>query len=161
VFALDVGPPAEVCLNAEVLLTTSVDNGHTWSAPVSVDSSGGHHFYPAISLDASTGVVNLAYYSAAGDFFNHSVRVIRNQIAPGGTTLGTAQPVTTVRNPIDTTPQGLGLDQSYLSMGASARGTGAPGHSRLYTVFDSTVVSGSYEGRLLKEENNHIGLFRY
>jgi len=154
-------PPIEVCMDAEVLLTTSIDNGHTWSAPVSVDSSPGHHFYPALALDASTGVVNMVYYSAAGDFFNHSVRVIRNQIAPGATTAGTPQTVTALLDPIDTTPRGLGIDLSDLFLGASARGTGAPGHSRLYTSFDSTVLSGAYEGRPLKEENNNIGVFSY
>ena len=154
-------PPVSVCLNAEVLLTNSTDNGSTWSAPVSADSSRGHHFYPSIATDVSTGTVHLTYYSAGGDFFNHSVRVIRNLIAPGGTILGTAQPVTTVFDPIDNTPQDLGSFQSDLSMGASARGTGVAGQSRLYTSFDSTVVSGTYEGRPNKEENNHISLFSY
>lgn len=154
-------PPITVCLNAEVLITASTDNGRTWSSPVSVDISTGHHFYPAMAVDASTGIVHLTYYSAAGDKFNHEVRVLRNQIAPGGTTLGVSQLVTQVLDPIDGDPQSLGSFQSDLFMGAIARGTGQAGQSRLYTSFDSTVVPGTYQGRPNAEQNNHIGVVVY
>jgi len=149
------------CLNAEVLLTQSTDNGKTWSAPVSIDTVSGHHFYPSISTDASTGFVNLAYYSAEGDSFNHEIQVWRNQILPGTTKVGTPQMVTTVLDPIDSNPQQLGLIQSDFFMGAIARGNGAPGQSRLYTSFDSTTVSGTYKGRQDPELNNHISVFSY
>lgn len=154
-------PPATVCLNAEVLLTVSTDNGRTWSAPVSVDSSSGHHFYPAMALDASTGLLHLTYYGTNGDKFNHEVRVLRNEIVPGGTTVGTSRFVTQVLDPIDGDPQSLGFFQSDFFMGAVARGTGQAGQSRLYTSFDSTVVSGSYRGRPDAEQNNHIGVVGY
>jgi hypothetical protein len=154
-------PPNAPCLNAEVLMTESIDNGKTWSAPVSVDKSTGHHFYPAITTDTSTGIVNLAYYSAHGDKFNHEVEVLRNQILPGTTTVGTPQRVTTILDPIDSDPQDLGLIQSDFFMGAIARGNGVSGQSRLYTSFDSTTVPGNYEGRLDRELNNHISAFIY
>jgi hypothetical protein len=126
-----------------------------------VDTSTGHHFYPAMAVDASTGIVHLTYYSAAGDKFNHEVRVLRNRIAPGGTTLGTSQLVTHVLDPIDGNPQSLGSFQSDLFMGAIARGTGKAGQSRLYTSFDSTGIAGTYEGRPDPEQNNHIGVVVY
>ncbi len=154
-------PPVTVCLDAEVMLVTSTDNGTTWSNPVSVDNATGHHFYPAIGTDASTGIVNLAYYSAEGDKFNHQVRVFRNQIPLGSIAPGTPQPVTTILNPIDHTPQFLGQDLSDLYMGVIARGNGVAGQSRLYTSFDSTAVSGTYEGRSLPELNNHISFFSF
>lgn len=154
-------PFQQVCLNAEVLMTMSADNGQTWSSPVSVDTSTGHHFYPAMAVDASTGVVHLTYYSATGDKFNHEVRVLRNQIAAGATTLGTVQLVTQVLDPIDGDPQSLGLFQSDLFTGAIARGTGKSGQSRLYTSFDSTIVPGAYQGRLDAEQNNHIDVVAY
>jgi hypothetical protein len=50
-------PPFTVCLNAEVVMTTSNDNGKSWSTPVSVDTATGHHFYPAITTDPTTGIV--------------------------------------------------------------------------------------------------------
>jgi hypothetical protein len=154
-------PPNAPCLNAEVLMTESIDNGKTWSAPVSVDKSAGHHFYPAITTDTSIGIVNLTYYSAHGDKFNHEVQVLRNQILPGSTTVGTSQAVTTVLDPIDSDPQDLGLIQSDFFMGAIARGNGVSGHSRLYTSFDSTAVPGNYEGHLNSELNNHISVSSY
>jgi hypothetical protein len=149
------------CLNAEVLLTQSTDNGKTWSVPVSIDTVSGHHFYPSISTDTSTGFVNLTYYSAEGDPFNHEIQVWRNQILPGTTKVGTPQMVTTVLDPIDSNPQQLGLIQSDFFMGAIGRGNGAPGQSRLYTSFDSTTVSGTYKGRQDPELNNHISVFSY
>jgi hypothetical protein len=152
-------PP--LCIDAQVLMTSSADNGQTWSTPVSVDTVAGHHFYPSITTDASTGIVNLAYYSTEGDKFNHEVQVWRNQILPGTTTVGTPQRVTTILDPIDSDPHDLGLLQSDVFMGAIARGNGVSGQSRLYTSFDSTTVRGSYEGRLNFELNNHISVFSY
>lgn len=146
-------PPFTVCLNAEVVMTSSTDNGETWSKPVSVDSATGHHFYPAITTDSSTGIVNIVYYSTEGDRFNHEVRVLRNQINPGGTAVGTPQMVTKILDPIDGDPGGLGGLQTDAYMGAIARGTGVSVKSRLYVSFDSTAVTGTYEGHAVPELN--------
>jgi len=153
--------PDAPCLNAEVLLTQSTDSGKTWSPPVSIDPVRGHHFHPAISIDASIGMVNLAYYSTEGDPFNHEIQVWRNQILPGTANVAKPQMVTTVLDPIDSDPQQLGLIQSDFFMGAIARGNGVSGQSRLYTSFDSTTVSGTYKGRQDPELNNHISVSSY
>jgi len=153
--------PNGPCLDAEVVMATSADNGNTWTTPASVDTASGHHFLPAISTDTSTGVVNLSYMSASGDKYNHEVQVLRNQIAPGSTTLGTPQQVTTTLDPIDSDPQGLGLLQSDVYMGIKARGTGKVGQSRIYTSFDSTLVTGVYNGQPDNELNNTIDMFAY
>jgi len=149
-------PPFTVCLNAEVVMTTSNDNGKSWSTPVSVDTATGHHFYPAITTDPTTGIVNIAYYSTEGDRFNHEVRVFRNQINPGGTSMGTRQAVTKILDPIDGDPDSLGALLTDAYMGAVARGTTVSGKSRLYISFDSTAVMGTYEGRSVPELNNSI-----
>jgi len=149
-------PPFTICLGAEVVLTTSTNNGKTWSTPVSVDSAAGHHFYPAITTDPSTGIVNIAYYSAESDKFNHALRVFRNQINPGGLTVSAPQPVTKLADPIDGDPDSLALFQPDLFMGAVARGNGISGQTRLYLSFDATTVPGSYEGETVPELNNHI-----
>ncbi len=154
-------PPFPICLDAEVMLTTSADNGNTWSAPVSLDTASGHHFYPAITTDASTGIVQVAYYSTEGDSFNHEVRVLRNQINPGGIIAGAPQMVTTVLDPIDGDPDGLGSLQPDAFMGAVARGTGVSAQSRLYISFDSTAVTGTYEGYDAPELNNTIMLVSF
>jgi hypothetical protein len=153
--------PNGPCLDAEVVMTSSADNGNTWTAPASVDASNGHHFLPAISTDPSTGVVNLSYLSASADKYNHAVQVLRNQIAPGATTVGTPQMVTTVLDPIDSDPKDLGLFQSDEYMGIKARGTGTAGQSHLYTSFDSTSVPGTYNGQPDNELNNTINVFAY
>jgi hypothetical protein len=149
------------CLDAEVVMATSADNGSTWTAPVSVDTASGHHFFEAISTDTSTGIVNLSYMSASADKYNHEVEVMRNQIAAGATTLGTPLQVTTILDPIDSNPQKLGLLQSDLYMGIKARGTGTVGQSRLYTSFDSTFVPGTYNGVPDNELNNTIDKSMY
>lgn len=149
-------PPFTVCLNAEVVMTTSADGGKTWSKPLSVDAASGHHFYPAITTDASSGIINVAYYSTEGDKFNHDVHVMRNQINPGSTTPGTPTAVTTLLDPIDGDPDGLGALQTDAFMGAVARGTGVSVKSRLYVSFDSTAVTGTYEGHTAPELNNSI-----
>jgi hypothetical protein len=145
-----------VCINAEVMLTTSTDGGKTWSTPVSVDTASGHHFLPAITTDASTGIVHIAYYSAEGDKFNHAIRVFRNQINPGGVKLGPPQAVTQFPDTLDNsfTPSLLPINDLF--MGAKARGNGVSGKSRLYMSFDSALVAGTYEGKAAPDANNNI-----
>lgn len=151
------------CLNAEVKMTFSTDNGATWSTPVSVDASGGHHFFPAIATDDSTGTVSLVYYTTEGDPFHHRVRVFLNQIAPGTTTLGPPQSVIKSQVPMD-----IAADQPYtfsnqddFRIGVAARGTGVKGQSHVYTSFGLSVVNGTYAGEPLPDKNNHINLFAY
>jgi hypothetical protein len=144
-----------VCINAEVMLTTSTDSGKTWSTPVSVDTASGHHFLPAITTDDSTGIVHVAYYSAEGDRFNHAIRVFRNQINAGGVKLGSPQAVTQFPDTLDNsfTPSLLFIDDF---IGAKARGNGVSGKSRLYMSFDSALVAGTYEGHPAPDANNSI-----
>jgi hypothetical protein len=123
---------------------------------VSIDTASGHHFFPAISTDASTGTVHLAYYSTFGDTFRHDVRVIHNQVAPGTTTVGQSQLITKTFDPIDRTPQNLGFSLIDGFLGIAARGTGVSGASHVYSSFDSTAVSGTYSGLKLPEQNNTI-----
>jgi hypothetical protein len=110
-------------LNAEVVITTSNDNGNSWSTPVSVDTATGHHFYPAITTDPNTAIVNIAYYTTEGDRFHHEVRVFRNQINPGGTSVGTRRSVTKILDPIDGDPDSGGALLTDAYMEAVARGT--------------------------------------
>lgn len=147
-----------VCLNSEVNMTVSTDNGNTWSAPASVDSASGHHFFPAIAADQSTGTVNVVYYTTEGNRFHHDVRVFLNQIGPGSTTLGPPQQITKTLAPMDTDPNLLGTFLDDFHIGAIARGTGTTGQSHLYTSFDLTVVNGTYGTKPLPEKNNHISL---
>ena len=154
-------PLPTYCLNAEVNLAFSTNNGSTWSTPLSVDTTSGHHFYPAITTDQSTGTVNLVYYTTAGDVFHHNVRVLLNQIAPGSTALRSPQQVTSVMAPMDTDPNELSTLLDDFHIGIVARGTGTKGQSHLYTSFDLTLVNGTYGGKPLPEKNNHISLLAF
>ncbi len=150
-----------ICMTAEIVMTFSTDGGNTWSTPVSIDNNPGHHFYESITADSSKGIINLAYLSTDGDPFNHETRVLRNQIMPGRTTVGTAQLVTTIFDPLDGDPQSLGFFNGQPVTGVVARGNGATGPSRLYTSLTSTTVFGNYEGQPEPEQNNSISLFSY
>jgi hypothetical protein len=154
-------PQSTLCLNAEVNMTFSTNNGQTWSTPLSVDTASGHHFYPSIAADKSTGTVSVVYYTTEGNQFHHRVRVFLNQAAAGSTALGPAQQITTVLAPMDIAPGGLNTDMDDFHMGAIARGTGTAGQSHLYTSFNQTIVNGTYNGQPLPDKNNHIGLTVY
>jgi hypothetical protein len=148
-----------VCLAADVKLIFSTDSGATWSKPVSVNTKSGHHLLSNVTIDASTGTVSIVYFSTEGDPNFHEVRVMLNQIAPGSTALGPEQLITTKLDAADSGPGGNFL--SDVQIGAISRGTGAAGHSRLYTSFNSSAVNGTYNGKSLPELNNHISLFRF
>ena len=151
------------CVAADVKMTFSADNGVTWSTPASVDIASGHHFMPTVTTDDSTGIVNIVYYSTEGDRFNHNVRVLLNQIKPGGTAAGPSQSITTVLDAIDDfAPSNTG--SAFFgdrAVGASARGNGASGQTRLYAAFDSTAANGAYNGKLLRELNNSISVLSF
>ncbi|HXM98611.1 MAG TPA: sialidase family protein [Candidatus Dormibacteraeota bacterium] len=151
----------DVCMNAEVRITHSTDNGASWSAPASLDTTDGHHFFPGISTDESRGTVNVVYYSTEGDAFRHNVRVVLNQIAAHSTAPGAAQLITTTFEPSDRDPGNLGAFLTDGFVGVIARGTGMPGASRLYISFDSTSSNGTYSGQPLSEQNNHLRLFTF
>ena len=151
------------CVAADVKMTFSADNGVTWSAPVSVDTASGHHLMPTVTTDASTGIVNIVYYSTEGDRFNHEVRVFVNRVKPSGTIIGPPQSITTVFNAIDDfAPSNTGAAFfGDRTVGASARGNGSSGQTRLYTSFDSTAANGTYNGKPLRELNNTIAVLRF
>jgi len=150
------------CLGTRVHMTFSTDNGQTWSKPVTVDNHNGFHVFPTITNDASTGTVSVVHYSTEGDYFEHEIRVVLNQITPGTTTLGPSQLVTSF-TPTDLPPAlGFQIIVGYdLYMGAVAHGTGKAGESHLYLSFDSEAINGTYNGKPLPELNNHIKLLTF
>lgn len=150
--------PLTYCVASRVHMTFSTDNGQTWSTPVSVDNRDGFHVFPTITNDASTGTVIIAHYSTEGDYFQHDIRVVLNQVLPGTTTPGASKPVTTFTT---NTNFAMGAAGADLSMGAVARGTGVAGQSHLYLSFDSISVNGIYNGEPVPDENNQIELMTY
>jgi hypothetical protein len=151
------------CLNAQVVMSASSDGGTTWSAPVPVNSSPGHQFFPWISTDHSTRTVNIAYYNTAPDFFHKRLVVSLNQISAGSTTVGAPIGITSTPAPWDADPTqnpfAIAFDYHF---GMKARGIGTAGHSRVYTSFTSTADRrADYSGSQLPEQNNNLQELTY
>jgi hypothetical protein len=151
------------CLKAEVVMSTSSDNGATWSAPAPVNTSFGHQFFPWIATDASTGTVNIVYYNTAPDFFHKRIVVSLSQIASGSTTVGAPIGITSSAAPWDADPTqnpfAIGFDFHF---GMQARGLGIPGRSSVYTSFTSTADRrGDYSASPLPEQNNNLQKLTY
>jgi hypothetical protein len=151
------------CLNAQVVISASKDDGKTWSTPVPVNSSAGHQFFPWISTDASTETVNIVYYNTSRDSFHKRIVVSLNQIPAGSMKIGAPISVTGTPAPWDADPSqnplALGFDFHF---GMRARGTGIIGLSSVYTSFTSTADRRAvYRGSLLPEQNNNLQKLTY
>jgi hypothetical protein len=152
------------CLNAQILLSTSKDDGKTWSAPVPVNTSAGHQFLPGIAIDESTGTVNIAYYNTALDMFHRRVVVSLNQIPSGSTKIGAPIAITSTPEAADADPtqDPLAINFTDFHFGIKARGLGTPGFSRVYASFTSTGDRlGVYNGSPLPEQNNDLQKLTY
>jgi hypothetical protein len=146
------------CLDGDVVMSTSTD-GTTWSAAAPVNAGKGHQFFPSIAADASTGVVNIAYYDTAADRFDNRMRVSLNQIAPGGTTVGPLLRLTSIPIPWNADPRNnpIAINDFDSHFGMKVRGMGAAGHSRVYASFTSTADRpGRYKGLPAPEQNNNL-----
>jgi hypothetical protein len=159
-------PPGtyDICLDADVVMSTSTDGGNTWSPATAVNTNAGHQFMPWISTDDSTGTVNIVYYDTEADPFHKQLAVSLNQIAPGTATVGPALKVTTAGTPWDANPNqtSLPLEGFDFHLGMKSRGMGTTGHSRIYASFTSTGDRrGVYAGAPLPEQNNNLQLVLY
>jgi hypothetical protein len=153
-----------LCLNADVVMSTSSDGGNTWSKVTGVNTGEGHQFFPWISTDDSTGTVNIVYYDTEMDFFHKRMSVALNQIAPGTTTVGKTTLLTTKPIAWDADPNqtAIPLDDMDFHLGMKARGMGSTGNSRVYATFTSTGDrEGTYQGGSLPEQNNNLQEFTY
>jgi hypothetical protein len=148
-----------LCLNADVVMRASTDGGKTWSATTAVNTDPGHQFFPSISTDDSTGIVNIVYYDTEQDFLGKRMVVALNQIAAGSQEVGAPVQLTTTPIPWDADPNqtALPVDDFDFHFGMKARGMGTPGFSRLYVSFTSTGDrEGLYQGQSLPEQNNNL-----
>jgi hypothetical protein len=153
------------CPKTDVVVTSSTDGGQTWSSIAKVTNGPFQQFYGAIATDASTGMVNIAYYSTENDTtFQTRPQVFLAQIAPGTTTVGTPNLLTsasiyanaTETIPTEFEPMGLG-DR----IGLAAAGTGTVGQSHAYVGFTWNSVFGTYAGVSLPDINNHLTFLQY
>lgn len=149
-----------VCPDSDLLMAASNDNGGAWSF-ADFDTGPQDQFQAALATDASTNVVNIAYYSSEADAFQHRSRVLLRQILPGGSTPDPlTDPATITSVPMDpnTDPFLQGIFIGYY-IGVAARG--APGGSEAYIHYTHTAVKGIYHGAADPEQNNHLSRFDY
>jgi len=158
------GLGAPFCPKADVAMTISSDGGATWSPVTAVTTSAGQQFFGAVATDVSTETVSIAYYSTENDSFKQRPQVYLVQIAPGSTTVGTPQLLTSgvgdvqATSPIGVQDQPPGFSDR---LGLAAAGTGAVGHSHAYVGFTWNSVFGTYGGVPSADVNNHLTLFSY
>ena len=150
----------DVCPDADIVLAASNDNGKTWRFG-NVDTAPGDQYMPWIRTDASTNIVNIAYYSTEGDSLHHRPRVLLRQILPGPST---PDPVTSpqILTTVPMEPAGdFFLGDSFIGsyIGVAARGT--PAGSRAYVHYMHNIVNGIYNGVPAPEQNNHVSRVDY
>ena len=154
----------QFCPKTDVVMTSSVDDGKTWSAIAKVTNSTGQQFFGTLATDTSTETVNVAYYSTENDPFQQRPQVFLAQIVPGTTSPGKPQLLTAASadaqasSPVITflAPAGFG-DR----LGLAVAGTGTSGQSRAYVGFTWNSVFGTYGGVPMPDMNNHLTLLQY
>ena len=162
---LSIGPGFTMtCPKSDVVMTSSKNGGTTWSPITNVTNSPGQQFFSTIAADTSTGTVSIAYYSTEKDHFGERPQVFLAQVAPGGTTGGTPQLLTSASadmgasSPILLQFQATGFGDR---LGLTAVGTGITGQSRAYVSFTWSSVPGIYSGVSSTDVNNHLTLLQY
>jgi len=157
-----VGGP--FCPKTDVVMTSSTDDGATWSPVALVSSSPGQQFFGAIANDTSTGTINIAYYSTQNDFFQLRPQLFLAQILPGTTSVGAPQLLTSAFADVQATPPiSFDAQPPFFGdhIGIAATGTGIAGESTAYVSFTWNSVAGTYDGVSSPDVNNHLTTFQY
>jgi hypothetical protein len=159
------GAGGNFCPKTDVVVTSSTDDGATWSPVALVSTSPGQQFFGAIANDTSTGTVNIAYYSTENDdIFQLRPQVFLAQILPGTTSVGTPQLLTSAFADVQATPPISLLGQPTFfgdRIGIAVTGTGTVGGSNAYVSFTWNSVAGTYDGVSSADVNNHLTRFQY
>ncbi len=152
-----------ICPDADVVMKVSVNNGVTWSGLIGVGATGiavNDQFFPWIKTDRSRNIVNIVYYSSAGDpTFQHRVQMVLNHINPDGVlnfnAISDTHVLTTLLNDPDGDPV---LGGSFFGdyIGVAARGTGADGASRAYAGYTYNDTNKNCGGVLCPQQDNKV-----
>jgi hypothetical protein len=150
-----------LCPKTDVVVTSSTDGGNTWSPIQKVSAADGQQLFGNIALDASTGTVNIAYYSTENDALKTRMQVFLAQIPPEQTTAGTPVQITSALydGPLGGFNNTESLPGNYL--GIAAGGTGVAGESVVYIHFTGSVADGIYNGAPFPVINNILTKFQY
>jgi hypothetical protein len=152
------------CAKTDVAVTSSNNDGASWSPVTLVSTSPGLQFFGAIANDTSTETVNISYYSTQNDTFQLRPQVFVAQIAPGTTTVGTPQRLTSAFADVQASPPiSLAGQPAFFGdgIGIAVTGTGSAGGSHAYVSFTWDSVAGTYDGVPSADVNNHLTRFEY
>lgn len=145
----------DFCPKTQVVLTDSTDGGNTWSPLQVVGSAAGQQFLANMALDASTGTVNIAYFSSQNDTLTFHTQVFLAQVPPGQTTAGAPHQIT--QTPYDG-PFGY---ETATDLSVAAGGTGQSGQSRVYIHFTGSTAKGIYNGQAFRIYHNVLTRYEY
>jgi len=150
-----------LCPKTDVVVTSSTDGGNTWSPIQKVSDADGQQLFGNLALDASTGTVNITYYSTENDPMKTRMQVFLAQILPGQTTVSTPHQATSqlYDGPLGGFNNTESLPGNYL--GIAAAGTGVTGQSAVYIHFTGSVADGTYNGVPFPVINNILTKFQY
>ena len=150
------------CPKTDVVVTSSSDDGQSWSPLQKVSSSDGQQFLGAVALDASTGTVNMAYYSTQNDPLKLRMQIFLTQIPPGQTEVSSPHQVTSAY--YDGQIIGRGVPSNgdlYSYIGLDAAGTGKTGESHAYIHFTGSTAQGTFNGVKFPVTTNVLTSFQY
>jgi|HubBroStandDraft_1064217.scaffolds.fasta_scaffold00217_17 hypothetical protein len=141
-----------LCSKQQTVIGSSTDGGNTWSSfqPISPGATG-QQFLGDIALDASTGTVNVAYFSTQNDPLQFRTQLFLAQIPPGQTTVGSINQITST----------LFNGPASYYYGIAAAGTGTKGQSHVYIHYVGTTNNGSYNGQAFPVYANTLTQFDY
>jgi len=150
-----------LCPKTDVVFASSTDGGNTWSPIQKVSNAPGQQLFGNVALDASTGTVNIAYYSSENDPLRTKMQVFLAQIPPGQSSPEAPQQITSefYDGPLGGFNGNEGIFGSYL--GVAAGGPGTAGQSRVYIHFTGSIVQGTYGGVPFPVTNNILTRFLY
>jgi hypothetical protein len=138
-----------------------------WSHAFAIANATGNQFLPSIRVDTSRQILNITYYTVAGESFNHRVVQDLQQI---DACAGTAPcPLSGSPSPITTTldePQGDGVFGLFpVGTGdyadVAARGNGTVGDSRAIPAFTGNNRVGTFITVSSPDEDNYVSRFNY
>jgi hypothetical protein len=154
----------KVCPKTDVVFTSSNNDGASWSPIAKVSASVGQQFFGTIADDASTGTINIAYYSTEEDPFQQQTQVFLAQVLPGTTSIGGTHQLTSAFADVQATPP-LSFTLQPVAfgdrIGLSVAGTGQTGESHAYVTYTWNSVLGTYNSASSPDVNNHLALFQY
>ena len=150
------------CPKTDVVVTSSSDGGKTWSPIQKVSSAAGQQFLGTVALDASTGTVNMAYYSTENDPLKVRMQIFLTRILPGQTSVSPPHQVTSAF--YDGVIIGRTIPSNgdiYSFIGMTAAGTGTAGESHAYIHFTGSTAQGLFNGVKFPLTNNVLTSFQY